>query len=118
MELQEAVARFSYAERAKSELIIGSQLLGSLAGYKGEERNGARRMLVAFIGAVSSELAFACQATSEAEFSRAQALLHDAADAIEREEYEVASETIGRSISAATTAAQHAWQVLADHGLV
>lgn len=118
MDLKDAVLQFSFAERAKSELIIASHLTGSLAGYKGDERNGARRMLAAFMGAVSSELAFASQVTSNEDFASAVSLLNEAMDQIDGEEYSGASETIGRSISAATTAAAHAWQVLSEHGLI
>jgi hypothetical protein len=118
MDLKDAVLQFSFAERAKSELIIASHLTGSLAGYKGDERNGARQMLSALLGAVSSELAFASRAISNEDFTSAVSLLDEALGQIDREEYSGASETIGRSITAATTAAQHAWQVLSEHGLV
>ncbi|KQC04318.1 MAG: hypothetical protein APR53_10780 [Methanoculleus sp. SDB] len=118
MDLKDAVLQFSYAERAKSELIIVSALTGSLEGYKGDERTGARRMLSSVSGAVSSELAFASQATSNEDFTRAVSLLNEAMSRIDGEDYSGASETIGRAISAVTTAAQRAWQVLSDNELV
>jgi len=95
MDLPTAVKSYQFGERAKSELIIASQLCMALSGFSGQERAGGRRMLLMLMESVRSELQFAHNSTNQQ-----------------------ASEKIAAAISASTTSAQQAWQVLAEHGLL
>jgi len=52
------------------------------------------------------------------EFRRAINLLSESISIVESDSFGAASLQISESISAVTTAAQVAWQVLAEHGLV
>ena len=63
MDLKAAVKSYQYAERAKSELIVCSQLVIALGSFPEHERAGGRRMLVMVTGIVRSELEFAQRAT-------------------------------------------------------
>jgi len=118
MDLKTAVKGYQFAERAKSELIISSQLTIALAGFPDAERPGGKRMLVLLLEAVRSELEFAWKGTEMSDFRRAINLLSESISTVESENYGAASLKMSESISAVTTAAQAAWQVLEANGLI
>ena len=118
MDPKTAVMNYQYGERAKSELILISQLSLSLSGFSEQDRNGGRKMLLMMMESVRSELMFAQKATGHKEFTRAINSLNEAISLVESNQPEEASRKIAAAISAATTPAQEAWQVLSEHGLL
>jgi hypothetical protein len=118
MDPKTAVMNYQYGERAKSELILMSQLSIALTGFSEQERGGAKKMLLMMMESVRSELAFAQKSTGHREFTRAINLLNEAISLVESNQPEQASQKIAMAISAATTPAQEAWQVLSEHGLL
>ena len=118
MDLKTAVGSYQFGEKAKSELIIISQLCLALTGYAEQERAGGRRMLIMMMDAVRNELQFAHKSTGRVDFSKAVNALSEAISLIESSQPEQASEKIAVAISASTTPAQEAWQVLSEHGLL
>jgi hypothetical protein len=117
MDLKTAVKIYQFSERAKSELIICSQMVMALAGFPDPERPGAKRMLLMVLESVRSELQFAYRGTEAREFRNAIDLLSEAISNFESDQFGSASLKLSESISAVTTAAQGAWQVLSEHGL-
>jgi hypothetical protein len=67
---------------------------------------------------VRSELSFAQKSTGHREFTKAINFLNDAISLTESNQPEEASQKIAAAISASTTPAQEAWQVLSQHGLL
>lgn len=118
MDLKTAVKSFQFAERAKSELIICSQLVTALAGYPDTEKTGARRMLIMVLDSVRAELQFAFRGTEQTEFRKAIDLMSEAISLTESDQYGSASLKLSEAISMVTTAAQGAWQTLGEHGLI
>lgn len=118
MDEKTAVKSYQFAERAKSELIICSQLIIALAGFPEHERAGGKRMVLLVMDAVRSELEFAYKGTDRSEFRKAIDLLSEAISLTESTQYGAAGIKISESVSAVTTAAQGAWQVLEKHGLL
>ena len=118
MDLPTAVKSYQFGERAKSELIIASQLCIALSGFVEQERAGGRRMLLMLMESVRSELQFAYNSTNQQDFVRATNTLNEAISLIESNQPEQALEKIAAAISASTTSAQQAWQVLSEHGLL
>ena len=118
MDTKNAITTFQYAERAKSLLIICSQLLMALPGFPEGERSGGKRMLLLLMESVRAELGFAAGATEKRDFQKAIDELNIAIGLVESGQFGPASPKISDAISAATTAAQESWQVLADHGLL
>ncbi len=118
MDLKTAVKGYQFAERAKSELIISSQLTIALAGFPDAERPGGKRMLILLLEAVRSELEFAWKGTEISDFRRAINILSESISTVESENYGAASLKMSESISAVTTAAQESWQVLEANGLI
>lgn len=113
-----AVKNYQYGERAKSELIVMSQLSLALSGFSEQDRAGGRKMLLMMMESVRSELAFAQKSTGHSMFTKAINFLNEAISLTESNRPEEASQKIAMAISAATTPAQEAWQVLSEHGLL
>lgn len=118
MDLKTAVKSYQFAERAKSELIVSSQLVIALAGFPDTEKQGGRRMLLMVLDSVRAELRFAYRGTERSEFKRAIDLISEAISMVESDQYGTASLRLSESVSMVTTAAQEAWQVLGEHGLI
>jgi hypothetical protein len=95
-----------------------SQLSLALAGFSDNERGGAKKMLLMMMESVRSELTFAEKSTGHREFTKAINSLNEAISLTESNQPEEASRKIATAISAATTPAQEAWQVLSEHGLL
>ena len=118
MDLKTAVINYQFAERAKSELIVSSQLCIALTGFSEQEKAGGKRMLVMLLESVRSEIQFAFRSTGTTEFNRAISSLSEAISLVESNQPEQATQKIALAISAATTPAQNAWQVLNEHELL
>ena len=118
MNLSTAVKSYQFGERAKSELIIASQLAMALMSFPEQERAGGKRMLLMLMETMRSEIQFAYNSTSQQDFMRAINALNEAISLVESNQLDQALEKIAAAISASTTSAQQAWQVLADHGLL
>jgi hypothetical protein len=118
MDTATAVKSYQFGERAKSELIIVSQLCGALAGFPANERAGGKRMLIMVMESVRSEIRFAHNATQRGEFAQATNALNEAISLVESDQPDQAVTRVAAAISASTTAAQGAWQVLSGHGLL
>jgi hypothetical protein len=118
MDPKAAVINYQFGERAKSELIIISQLCIALTGYSEQERAGAKKMLLMMMESVRTELQFAIRSTGHREFQNAVTALNTAISLVESNQPEEAAQKLANAISASTTPAQEAWQVLSEHGLL
>ena len=118
MDLPTAVKSYQFGERAKSELIVVSQLCSALTGFPDTQKSGGRKMLLLLMEQVRSEVAFAAKSTGEREFEKAINALNEAISLVESDQPEQAAEKLAAAISASTTPAQNAWQVLSEHGLL
>ncbi|CVK32399.1 hypothetical protein KH990_10210 [Methanoculleus bourgensis] len=118
MDLKIAVRTYQFAERAKSELIVGSQLATALIQFPIQEKPGGKRMLLMVLGSIRSELEFAYGDTERREFRSAIDHLNEAISLTESMELGAASERLSRAVSAVTTAAQEAWDTLQEHELL
>lgn len=118
MDLKTAVKSFQFGEKAKSELIMVSQFCLALTGFPEQERSGGRRMLLMMMESIRTELYFAFKSTGQNEFNKAINALNEAISLTESNQPEQASQRIAAAISASTTPAQEAWQVLSEHGLL
>jgi len=118
MDDKTAVKEYQFGERAKSELILVSQLLMVLAELKEKELSGGKRILLALMDGIRMELEFAHRGTGSGEFRKAINHLNEAISLVESGQPGPATLRVADAISDATTAAQQAWQVLSAHGLL
>lgn len=118
MDIPTAIKSYQFGERAKSGLIIASQLATALYSFPEPERPGGRRLLLMLMESVRSEIQFAHASTGQQSFSKAIDALNEAISLVESDHPDQASERLAAAISASTTPAQEAWQVLSQHGLL
>ena len=118
MDKKLAVSAFQYGERAKSELMIASQLVTVLSGLKDAERMGGRKIVLQCLESVRMELQVALRQTGQQEFQRAIDSLGVVISLVEGNDCDGAVRQIGTAVSAATTVAQHAWQELERHEFI
>jgi hypothetical protein len=119
MDLATAVKSYQFGEHTKSELIMVSQLSMALTGFSPQEQGGGKKLLLMTMETVRSELLFAHRSTGQSsQFQKAVNSLNEAISLVESNQPEQAAEKIAGAISAATTSAQEAWQVLSEHGLL
>lgn len=118
MNTKDAVKAFQYGDRAKSELLILSQLITVAGDLPEKEQGGGKRILLTCMELVRSETEFAYRSTQHPDFQRVINSLSEAISLVESNQFADASHRIGASITAATTAAQRGWQVLNEHGLI
>lgn len=118
MDPKTAVKNYQFGERAKSELIVLSQLCIALPAFPEQERAGGKKMLLLVMESVRNELQYAANSTGHREFGKAVTALSTAISLVESNQPESATEKIAAAVSASTTPAQEAWQVLSEHGLL
>ena len=118
MDKRRAVSVYQYGEKAKSELMITSQLITVLSGLKDAERTGGKKIVLQCLESVRMELTFALRSTEDNEFQRSTDNLNQAISLVESNEFDQAVTRIGAAISHATTAAMGAWQELEKHELI
>lgn len=118
MEPKTAVLQYQYGEKAKSELILASKLIGGLTGFSDADKVGGKKMLLLMLEEIRAEIEFAHRSTGHASFGKAIETMGTVIAMIEGANYDEAMPKIAEAISAATTAAQEAWEALSGHGLI
>jgi hypothetical protein len=76
--LRNAVVCFQYAERIKSELIIATKLLEQLETLKNSELEGAKKLMLSFLGALESEVKIAGSVSGQKSFEQVAAKVWEA----------------------------------------
>lgn len=118
MDLTAAIKNYQFADRAKSELIVCSQLVMALESFPEKERAGGKRMLIMIMEAVRAELQMALHSSEQSGFRKSIDFLSSAISLVESEQYGQASLRISEAVTGSTTVAQASWQVLNEHGLL
>ncbi len=109
---------YQFAERIKSELIIGSKMLTVIETLDGSELEGAKIALGAFFDALSIETGMALKATGDKEFALVEEKLNQIKRKIEEADYHEAHATFGRAVSRATTVCARTMSALVEKGLI
>ncbi|NVO66228.1 hypothetical protein [Methanofollis tationis] len=118
MDPKTAVLQYQYGEKAKSELIRASKLIAALTGFSDAEKAGGKKMLLLMLEDVRADLEFAHRSTGHASFKKAIETLSSVIAMVEGGNYDEAVPAVAGAVSAATTAAQEAWEALSSHGLL
>jgi len=109
---------YQFAERLKSALIIGSKMLMVLETLKVNEFEGAKKVMLAFFDALSTETGLALNATGMNEFSLAEDKITQIRRRIEEKDFQEAHATLGVAVSHATTACDRTMRALTEKGLM
>jgi len=116
--LRDAVVCFQYAERIKSELIIAAKLLEQLETLKDNELEGAKKLMLSFLGTLESEIKMAGSISREKNFEQVATKVLEAKERTRSNEYDGAFRCLSEAISATTTSGQSALKLLKDNGVL
>jgi hypothetical protein len=114
----ELITSYQFAERLKAALILGSKLLLVLEALKGEELEGAKKLMFTFLDALDTEIGIAVNATDRREFRLIDEKVALLRTMLESDEIQAAFETLGAAVSQATTACANTRSAMAESGLI
>jgi len=112
------IVGYQFAERIKSALIIGSKMLLVTESLKENQLEGAKKVMGAFLDALSTETGLAMNATRMKEFDLVEDKLEQVRRRIEEGDFEEAIATLGAAVSHATTACERTMRALMEKGLM
>lgn len=117
-EVRQALKEFQYAERLKSELIIGFKMLERLEGLNPEHFAGGEKILTTFFEALLTEIRIAHNATNLKNFAEADKKMMQAIGRINLHDYSEAERCISEALTAITSACHGSMQVLVDRDMI
>ena len=118
MNTQKAIFIYMYAERIKSELIIASNLLGTMDGLEGNERLGAEKMMASFLETLAGEIRIAQHVERTMNFIGAERKIMEAIGKIKLHERSDINQCISEALSLVTTCSSGAMKVLMSRQLI
>jgi len=118
MDTRQAILAFSQSEKAKSALIMATQLMEIYNGLPEPEKHCAERFIRAFLGMITSEISLAKKMTPADMWTAVDKSLNTAFVMMNSGVLSEASYHITQAISAVTTIGQRSMQFLMDQKLL
>jgi hypothetical protein len=118
MNTRKAILIYMYAERIKSELIIASNLLAKMDHLEGNERLGAKKMMVSLLEALAGEIRIAQHVEKSMNFIGAERRIMEAIGKINLQERAEINPCISEALSLVTTCSSGAMKVLMSRQLI
>jgi hypothetical protein len=119
METREAILSFQYAEKMKSGLIIGTNLLDQIASLKKEEESsGGIKVLVWYLEGLLREIRIAQNVLGSQHYADLERKMMEAIGRIHMSQFQEAQGSFSEAISLATTSCQTAMNFLMEKKLV
>jgi hypothetical protein len=118
MDTRQAILAFSQSEKAKSALIMATQLMEIYNGLPEPEKHCAERFIRSFLGMITSEISVAKKMTPADMWTPVDKSLNTAFIMMNSGVLSEASYHITQAISAVTTIGQRSMQFLLDQKLL
>lgn len=119
METREAILDFQYAEKMKSGLIIGTNLLDQLTSLKKEdELSGGKKILVWYLEGLLREIRIAENVLGAGRYADLERKVMEVIGRIHMSQFQEAQGAFSEAISLATTSCQMAMNFLVEKNLV
>ena len=118
MNTRKSILVFMYSERIKSELIIASNVLEKMLTLKGEERNGAEKLMITYLERLVGEIKIAQGIEKSINFLGAEKKITEAIGRIQLSEFSEVKKCISDSLSFITTSSQKAMEILEQRDLL
>jgi len=118
MDSRKSILVYQYSERIKSELIIASELLAKMGTLKGEQRMGAERMMISYLGALVREIRIAQNMERSVNFVGAEKKIIEAIGRVKTAEFAEINRCISEALSMITTLCQASMEALEDKDLI
>ena len=119
METREAIFDFQYAEKMKSGLIIGANLLDQIASLKKEEElSGGEKVLVWYLEGLLREIRIAENVLGSGCYADLERKVMEVIGRIHMSQFQEAQGSFSEAISLATTSCQKAMNFLIEKKLI
>ena len=118
METREAILDLQYAEKMKSGLIIGTQLLEQLASLKEDELSGGKKVLIWFLEGLRREMGIAENVLGPGRYSELERKVMEAIGRIQMSQFAEAQRSFSEAISMTTTFCQSSMSLLMEKKLI
>lgn len=115
---KEMIARFLYAEKIKSDLILTANLLEVLKDMTDEEIVGAEKLLISYLNALIKEVNMAGNASGVRKFQEVSLKIEEVVEQTKQHNYANAVKLVSEAISLTTTGGHQAAHVLKEKGLI
>jgi predicted PolB exonuclease-like 3'-5' exonuclease len=118
MNTREAILNLQYAEKMKSGLIIGTDLLVQLASLKGDELSGGRKVLSWYLEGLLREVRIAENVLAKAHYEDLERKVMEVIGRVQMSQLQDALRSFSEAISSATTSCQASMSFLVENRLV
>jgi tRNA U34 5-carboxymethylaminomethyl modifying GTPase MnmE/TrmE len=115
---KDAIMNYQFAERIKAMLLVGGMLFPVVEALKGQELDGAKKVLRTFFDTIAMEIALAIRVSDREEFRAVAEKLKLVQQMFERGDFENAQAMLGSAVKSATTACAHITGTLHEQGLL
>jgi len=113
---REAILLFHFADRLKSELLIASQLLGSLLQLKGQEQEGGKRIVLDYFRALEREVGLGMALINDQDMIRVRTVMSGLIGMVDSKMLTDVQNHLTWIISTMTTYAQRSMEFLLKEG--
>jgi hypothetical protein len=120
METREAILNFQYAEKMKSELIVGTQLLDQVISLKEAELSGGKKVLVWYLEGLLRELRIAQNVleSGHSYYNDMERKIMEVIGRLQVSQFQEAQWSLSEAISLATTSCQASMTFLMEKKLI
>ena len=118
MDTKKAILVYQCSERIKSELIIASGLMATMAELEGDELVGARKVMTSYLEALLGEIRMAQNIERSVNFVGAEKKVTEVIGLIKLLEHSKINKCISEALSLITTSCQGSVAVLMDRQLM
>ncbi len=118
MDTREGILLFQFAEKIKSELIIGASLLNQVRSLKDEERSGGTKVLLGYLEGLLRELEVANHVLVSTSLKDLEQSIKVLIERVQRSEFEGAQHSFSEAISYATTSGHRSMTYLIEKNLI
>ena len=119
METREAILNFQYAEKMKSELIVGTQLLDQVISLKEPEFSGGKRVLVWYLEGLLREVRIAQNVLGPGHsYNDMERKIMEVIGRLQVSQFQEAQWSLSEAISLATTSCQSSMTFLMERKLI
>lgn len=108
MNVKHLILEFQYSEKIKSQLIIGANLLAHMEALKGEERDGAEKIVKAYLQSLLTEIRIARNTVKSVNYHGAEKNVTESLGRLEMNDLANSNLCISKALSYITTSCQAA----------
>ena len=118
MDTREAILNLQYAEKMKSGLIIGTDLLVQLVSLKEDEFSGGRKVLAWYLEGLLREVRIAENVLGKTHYEHLERKVMEVIGRVQMSQLEDALRSFSEAISSATTSCQASMSFLVENKLM